>query len=76
MNGEQIEIIKSEISKVIGPIGKFMVEKQIKVMGHTEDDFPDERIPELIERVIDIGVYDSKMAKNLKQVLREKTGFE
>ena len=74
MTREQIETIKSEISKIIGPIGKFMVEKQIKVMGHTEMDLPPEKVPELIDKVVDIGVYDSKMARNLKQKLKEKTG--
>jgi hypothetical protein len=73
MSREHIETIKSEISKIIGPIGKFMVEKQIKVMGYTEEEFPEEKIPDLIEKVIEIGVYDSQMAKNLKQKLREKT---
>ena len=76
MTREQIETIKSEISKVIGPIGKFMVEKQVSVMGHTEDDFPDEKIPELIDRVVNIGVYDTKMSKSIKQKIREETGIE
>jgi len=76
MTREHIEIIKSEISKVIGPIGKFMVEKQVLVMGHTEDDFPEEELPDLINRVVDIGVYDSKMAKSIKQKIRSMTGME
>jgi hypothetical protein len=76
MTREQIETIKSEISKIIGPIGRYMVEKQVSVMGHTEDDFPDEKIPELIDRVTDIGVYDTKMAKSIKQRIRETAGVE
>ena len=76
MTREHIEMIKSEISKVIGPIGKFMVEKQVSVMGHTEDDFPEEELPELIDRVVDIGVYDSKMARSIKQKIKAMTGVE
>jgi len=73
---EKIEIIKSEIIKVIGPIGKFMVEKQVDVLGHTEDDLPEELLPILIDKVVDIGVYDIQMSKSLKHSLREKIGLE
>jgi len=70
MASDQIETIKFEITKVIGPIGRFIVEKQIKAMGFDEENFPMDMAPELIDRVIDIGVYDKQMSKNLKQRMR------
>jgi hypothetical protein len=76
MTNENIEIIKDEIEKLIGPIGKFIVEKQIRVMGFTEEDFPRERLPELIDHVIDMGVYDKQMSKTIRTKIREKVGLE
>lgn len=73
---EKIEIIKSEITKVIGPIGKFMVEKQVTVLGYTEEDLPEDMLPVLIDKVVDIGVYDQRMSKTIKNSLREKVGLE
>ena len=54
MTLDQIQTIKMEMAKIIGPIGKFIVEKQVKVMGYTENDLPANKIPELIDKVIDI----------------------
>lgn len=70
MASDQVETLKNELTKLIGPIGKFIVEKQIKAMGYEERDFPQDKMPELIDRVVDIGVYDKQMSKNIKQRLR------
>ncbi len=75
MANEQITIIKSELSKIIGDIGGFIVEKQVKVLGHTEDDFPDEKLGELIDKVVDIGVYDKKLSNGIRSKLRQKVGL-
>ena len=74
MSGSHVETLKAELTKLIGPIGKFIIEKQIKAMGYEEADFPKEKMPELIDRVVDIGVYDKQMSKNVKTRLREATG--
>jgi hypothetical protein len=74
MASDKVETLKSEITKIIGPIGKFIIEKQIKAMGYEEDSFPQDKMPELIDRVVDIGVYDKQMSKSIKQRLREATG--
>lgn len=76
MGDESIDIIKSELEKVIGPIGRFIVEKQIAVLEQSEDGFPKEMLPELIDRVVDIGVYDRQMSKTIRIKLRQKVGLE
>lgn len=74
MASDQVETLKYELTKLIGPIGKFIVEKQIKAMGFEESDFPQDKMPELIDRVVDIGVYDRQMSKSIKQRLRIALG--
>ena len=76
MTKENIELIKSELEKVIGPIGRFIVDKQLQVMKQNEDSFPPELLGELIDRVVDIGVYDRQMSKSIKIKLRQKVGLE
>ncbi len=61
MASRKIEIIQEELKKVIGPIGKFIVEKQISKMGEDKDNFPDAKLPDLVERVVDIGVFDKRI---------------
>lgn len=70
MASDQVETLKNELTKIIGPIGKFIIEKQITAMGYEENGFPQDRMPELIDRVVDIGVYDKQMSKNIKQRLK------
>ena len=75
MSKESIGILKSELSKIIGDIGGFIVEKQVGVMGYTDDDFPTDKLGELVDRVVDIGVYDKKMASGIRSKLRARLGL-
>lgn len=68
---QKVGFIKNELIKLIGPIGKFIVEKQIKNMGYTEENLPDEKINELIDTVVEIGIYDSNLSKSIKSKLRD-----
>jgi hypothetical protein len=70
MTSQKVEQIQNELKKVIGPIGKFVVEKQINNMQEDIDNFPDEKIEELIERSVDIGVFDNTIQKSVKERIR------
>jgi len=70
MTSQKVEVIQEELKKVIGPIGKFVVEKQINVMNEDKDNFPDDKIGELIERSVDIGVFDQRIQKSVKERIR------
>jgi hypothetical protein len=45
-------------------------------MGFTEENFPDDQLPELIDHVIDMGVYDTQMSKTIRTKIRELVGLE
>ena len=70
MVSRKIEIIQEELKKVIGPIGKFVVEKQINKMGEDKDNFPDDKLSDLVERVVDIGVFDKRIQGSVKERIR------
>lgn len=70
MVSRKIEIIQEELKKVIGPIGKFVVEKQINKMGEDMDNFPDAKLSDLVERVVDIGVFDKRIQGSVKERIR------
>ncbi len=66
---QKVGFIKNELIKLIGPIGKFIVEKQIKNMGYTDENIPDEKINELIDTVVEMGIYDANVSKTIKTKL-------
>ncbi|MHA2032181.1 MAG: hypothetical protein ACW99Q_22650 [Candidatus Kariarchaeaceae archaeon] len=70
MTGRKIEVIQEELKKVIGPIGKFVVEKQITKMDEDKDNFPDDKLPDLIEKVVDIGVFDKRIQSSVKERIK------
>ena len=67
----KVEIIQLELKKVIGPIGKFIVEKQISDMGEDKDSFPDDKIPDLVKLVVDIGVFDNRIQDSVKEHIKK-----
>jgi hypothetical protein len=76
MTSQKVEQIQDELRKVIGPIGKFVVEKQINNMQEDKDNFPDDKIEELIERSVDIGVFDTHIHKAVKERIRSSVLFK
>ena len=67
----KVEIIQLELKKVIGPIGKFIVEKQISDMGEDKDSFPDDKIPDLVKLAVDIGVFDNRIQDSVKEHIKK-----
>ena len=76
MTSQKVELIQDELKKYIGPIGKFVVEKQINNMEEDKDNFPDDKIEELIERSVDIGVFDKRIQKTVKERIRTSVMFK
>lgn len=75
MASQKVEVIQDELKKVIGPIGKFVVEKQINKLNEDKDNFPDDKIEELIERSVDIGVFDKRIQKSVKERIKTSLGI-
>jgi hypothetical protein len=71
---ETIEKIRATLADAAGPIASFVVKKQIKDMGYTEDDFPSEKLPELINRVVENAIYNPEMKEDVRRKLRKVIG--
>ena len=74
MSRNKVEMIQEELKKVVGPIGAFIVEKQIKDMKESKDNFPEDKIPVLIERSVESGVFDPSQRKTV--MMRMKKNIE
>jgi hypothetical protein len=61
----KVEIIQEELRKAIGPIGSFIVEKQIKDMNESKDNFPEDKLAILIERSVRNGVFDPNQRRGI-----------
>lgn len=68
---EMIEKIREIVVDAAGPIGDFVIKKQIKDLGYTPDNFPAERIQILIEKVVENAVYDPEKKMEVKNKLRK-----
>jgi hypothetical protein len=64
-------LIQDELKKAIGPIGSFIVEKQIKDMNESKDNFPEDKLPVLIERSVENGVFDPSQRRNIALKMRK-----
>ena len=71
MTKTKVEIIQEEMKKAIGPIGSFIVEKQIKDMNESKDSFPDEKLNLLIDRSVQTGVFDPSQRKSISTKMKK-----
>ena len=65
MSKSKVELIQEELKKAVGPIGSFIVEKQIKDMNENKDSFPEDKLPVLIERSVENGIFDPDQRKSI-----------
>lgn len=74
---DKLRLLERDLIMLSGPLAGFVIRKQIKDMGLDAVDFPEERFPELIERVVENAVYDKSMHRktiiNLKKRLIKST---
>lgn len=71
MSRNKVEMIQDELKKAVGPIGAFIVEKQIKDMNENKDNFPEDKIPILIERSVNSGVFDPSQRKTVMMRMKK-----
>ena len=67
MDNKKVIIIQDEISKVTGPIAKFVVSKQIRDLDQLEEEFPDELLDELIHSSLIAGVFDRTLHEDMRK---------
>ena len=55
---EKIRKMSEIITEYAGPIAKYLIRAEIKRMGYTEKNFPQEKLPKLARKVIDDSIMD------------------
>ena len=70
----KVELIQDELKKAVGPIGSFIVEKQIKDMNESKDNFPDDKLPILIERSVENGIFDPESGRRFREQVLARGG--
>lgn len=68
----KVEILEEQIVAVSGPIGKYVLKKQIESMGEDPGNFPDSRLKQLIENSVKAAVYSQDMQKQMIKDLTKK----
>ena len=69
---KKIEILEEQIVSVSGPIGKYVLKKQIESLGQDPNDFPDPLLKQLIENAVKAAVYNADVQKKLIKELTKK----
>ncbi len=69
---KEIDVLERELVDLAGPLAVFVIKKQIKDMGLRRDDFPRERLGELIERSVKNAIFDPEKQKKVVRSLRKK----
>ena len=68
----QLKKLEWEMVSLAGPLAPFVIKKQIKDMGLKMETFPEDKLSELIDRVVDSGVYDDSIKPRTKKALKKK----
>lgn len=68
---EFIEKMRSILVDAAGPIADFIIKKQIKDMGYTIENFPLEKLSDLIDRVVENAIYDVERRREIRNRLRK-----
>ncbi len=69
---DKIELLENELVELAGPLGKFVVKKQLKKMGLTRKEVLDTMFLELIRRSVANAVFDPQKQKTAIKELRRK----
>ena len=72
MSEQMIRQLEREMIFLAGPLAPFVVKKQIKSMGFERETFPEDRMAELINKVVEHGIYDDSIKASTKKTLRKR----
>ncbi len=67
-----IDELEKLVIEYAGPMGKFVVSTQIKTMGEAREKFPEKKLGELIDKVIEAAIYDPGSRKNARKTIRKR----
>ena len=69
---DKVRLLEREMIMLSGPLAGFVIRKQIKDMGLDAEGFPEERMGELIDKVVDNGIYDASIKPKTKKMLKKR----
>ena len=72
MGLHMIRQLEREMMNLAGPLAPFVVKKQIKDMGYEKENFPADKMAELIDKVVEHGIYDESIKPRTKKNLKKK----
>ena len=72
MKPEIYSALEEELIELAGPLGKFVLKKHLKEMGSTPDDYPEEKMKELIKAIVPKAVFDESLHRTAVKALTQK----
>ncbi len=66
----KVDAVQRELEKIVGPVAKCIVDKQLRNMGYERDNVPDSALSTLIEKVVDAGIFDRNTKKKVRDSMR------
>lgn len=70
VNGVFFDHVTRELTLVMGPLAKVIIEDEVSALGETRENFPRERVAELVERVSE-EIRDEQKRVNFQRVMLE-----
>ncbi len=67
-----IDLLEKELIELAGPLAGFVIKKQIKDMGLRRENFPEDRLTELMERSVKNAIFEPSKQKEVIRKLRKK----
>ncbi len=72
MTGNVLLLLEEELIDKAGPLGKFVLQKQIKNMGYTPQDFPESKLLPLITEVVKKAFFNQELWPQMVSELKRK----
>lgn len=69
---DKIAQIEETVVDAAGFFASFVIKKQLVEMGETRESFPDAKLGQFIDAVVDNAVYDLKIKRDIKKKLKSK----
>ncbi len=70
VNGVFFDQVTRELTLVMGPLAKVIIEDEVNALGETRENFPRERVAELVERVSE-AVHSDTRRLRFQQIMLE-----
>ena len=69
---DKITLLEEELVELAGPLGKFVVKKQLEELGMKRDDISDPLFLELMKRCVATAIFDPERQKTALKDLENK----